>query len=240
MPPMGSATVVLVHGAWCGQWVFWKLAPCLEARGVRCVPADLPSCKATDPSVGPVDDAVYVSQLLDGIDGPVVAVGKSYGGAILSGATAGRRNVSHLVYVAAFMPEAGEPFQRTTASARLPEFAAGIRLLADGRVELDAEVGARCAFTHATDADHEVWRRKRRPMSIGRDRSIAFDRVGWEAIPSTYIVCGQDRCLDPAAQRHWATRATNVIERPYDHSPGVSRPDEIADLLAMIAADTTT
>jgi pimeloyl-ACP methyl ester carboxylesterase len=234
---MASATVLLVHGAWGGTWVYWKLAPCLEARDVPWVGADLPSCKATDSSIGPADDAAYVGELIDGIDGPVVVVGKSYGGAVISGATGGRDDVAHLVYVAAFMPEAGEPFQRTTAPARLPEFAAGISALDDGRLELDAEVGARCAFTYATDADHDLWRRNRRPMSFGRDRSIAFDAVGWETIPSTYVVSSEDRCIDPSAQRAWATRATNVIERPYDHSPGLSRPEEIADLLAEIAAD---
>lgn len=239
MPLMASSTGLLVHGAWCGSWAYWKLSPCLDARGIDWVGADLPSCKATDPSIGPADDAAYVGELIDGIDGPVVVVGKSYGGAVISGAAAGRRNVSHLVYVAAFMPEPGESFQKTTASARLPEFAAGIRLLDDGRVEMDAEVGARCAFAQASELDRDVWRRERRPMSMGRDRSIAFDRVGWETVPSTYIVCSEDRCIDPAAQRQWAARATNLIERPYDHSPGVSHPDDIADLLAEIAVGAT-
>ncbi len=236
---MASATVLLVHGAWNGDWVYWKLSPCLDARGVAWVGADLPSCKSTDPSIGPADDAAYVGELIDAIDGPVVVVGKSYGGAVISGATAGRANVSHLVYVAAFMPEAGESFQKTTTSARMPEFAAGIRLRDDGRIEMDAEVGARCAFAHASERDRDVWRRERRPMSIGLDRSIAFDRVGWETVPSTYIVCSEDQCIDPAAQRRWAARATNVIERPFDHSPAVSYPDDIADLLAEIAANAT-
>ena len=237
---MASATILLVHGAWCGDWVYWKLAPCLDARGIHWVGADLPSCKATDPSIGPSDDAAYVGQLIDRIDGPVVVMGKSYGGAVISGATAGRRNVSHLVYVAAFMPEPGESFQKTTAPALLPEFAAGISALDDGRLELDAEVGARCAFAQASDADHDVWRRERRPWSVGHDGSIGFDRVGWETIASTYVVCSEDRCIDPSAQRDWAARATNVIERPYDHSPGVSHPDAIADLLSEIATGPAT
>jgi hypothetical protein len=76
-------------------------------------------------------------------------------------------------------------------------------------------------------------------MSFGLDRSIAFDRVGWETIPSTYVVCTEDRCVDPSAQRQWAAQATNAVERPYDHSPGVSHPDEVADLLAEIASVPT-
>lgn len=231
---MTFPTVLLVHGAWCGSWAYWKLAPCLDERGVKWVGADLPTCAASDPSIGPADDAAYVAELIDRVDGPVVVVGKSYGGAVISGATAGRDDVAHLLYVAAFMPEAGEPFQKTTASARLPEFSAGARLLEDGLVEMDAEVGASCAFAQATEADRDVWRRERRPMSMGRDRSVAFARVGWESIPSTYVVCTEDRCIDPDAQRKWAAQATTVIERPYDHSPGVSHPDEVADLIAEI------
>jgi pimeloyl-ACP methyl ester carboxylesterase len=229
-----AATVLLVHGAWCGDWIYWKLTPCLEDRDIRWVGADLPTCRATDPSVDAHDDAAYVRELIDRIDGPVVVAGKSYGGAVISGAGADPK-VAHLVYIAAFMPEADEPFLRSTRTARLPEFAEGIRLLDDGRSTIDVEVGAHCAFSHATEEDRDVWRREAHPMSLGRDSSIAFPRVAWEDRPSTYVVCEQDKAIDPSAQRTWAERATNVIARPFDHSPGVSHPDEVADLLADIA-----
>jgi hypothetical protein len=71
--PRPLTTVLLVHGAWCGEWVYWKLAPCLDARGLAWVGADLPSCRAPDSSVGPSDDVAYVRGLIDGIDGPVIA-----------------------------------------------------------------------------------------------------------------------------------------------------------------------
>jgi hypothetical protein len=54
-------------------------------------------------------------------------------------------------------------------------------------------------------------------------------------VPSTYIVCTEDKAIQPSAQHAWAENATSVIERPWDHSPGVSHPDEVADLLAEIA-----
>jgi pimeloyl-ACP methyl ester carboxylesterase len=232
---MSSATILLVHGSWCGDWVYWKLAPCLEDRRIAWIGADLPTCRATDTSVGPLDDVTYVRQMIDKIDGPIVAAGKSYGGTVVSGATAGCPTVKHLVYIAAMVPAPGEPFQQTTAAARTPEFAAGARLLDDGRVALDPEVGAACAFSQATEEDRDVWRRNGSPMSPGRDRSVALDDVGWKDIPSTYIVCTEDRAIQPAAQRNWADRATDVIEQPWDHSPGVSHPDDVADLLADIA-----
>ena len=230
-----TATVLLVHGAFCGAWVYWKLTPCLEERGLRWVGADLPTCSAADTSVDAHDDAMYVRELIDQIDGPVVVAGKSYGGTVVSGACADHPKVAHLVYIAALMPEADEPFQQTTGPARTREFAKGFRLLDDGRVALDVEVGARCAFTQATEEDRDVWRREARPMSMGRDPSISFRRVAWETVPSTYIVCSEDRAIQPSFQRMLAERATRAIERPFDHSPAVSHPDAIADLLAEIA-----
>lgn len=95
--------------------------------------------------------------------------------------------------------------------------------------------GAACAFWQATEDDRDVWRRNGSPMSFGRDPSVTLGRVGWVDIPSTYIVCSEDRAIEPSAQRAWAQRATIVIERPWDHSPGVSHPDEVAELLAGIA-----
>lgn len=235
--PMATklATVLLVHGAWCGDWVYWKLAPCLDERGLDWVGADLPTCSATDTSVGPLDDVAYVRDLIDAIDGPVVVAGKSYGGTVISGATAGSANVKHLVYIAAMMPEPGELFQKTTAAARTPEFAQGGRLLDDGRVAMDPEIGAASAFWQATEEDRDVWRRNASPMSFGRDPSGSLERVGWVDIPSTYIVCREDRAIQPSAQRAWAERATHVIEQPWDHSPAVSHPSEVADLLADVA-----
>lgn len=232
---MTKATILLVHGAWCGEWAYWKLGPALEERGLAWVGADLPTCRAADASVGPLDDVEHVRDLINGVDGPVIAVGKSYGGIVISGATAGCPNVQHLVYVAAMMPTADERFQQTTAAGMEPEFAAGVRMLDDGRLEMDAEVGASHAFSQASDEDQDMWRRHGSPMSFGADPSVTLGRVGWAEADSTYIVCTEDRAVQVSAQRSWAANATHVIERPWDHSPGVSHPDEIADLLAELA-----
>lgn len=187
------------------------------------------------PSIGLLDDVAHVRDLIHSIDGPVVVAGKSYGGTVINGATTGCSNVEHLVYIAAMMPDPDELFQKTTAAALTPEFARGCRLLDDGRVAMDPEIGAACAFWQATEEDRDVWRRNGRPMSFGRDPSVHLGSVGWTDRPSTYIVCREDRAIQPSAQRAWAKRATHVIERAWDHSPGVSHPTEVADLLADIA-----
>ena len=229
------ATVVLVHGAWCGPWIYWKLGPALDKRGIPWVGADLPSCAATDPSVGPIDDVAHVRELIDSVEGPVVVVGKSYGGAVITGACVGNASVEHLLYLAALMPEAGEAFHQTVFDAMQPAFAAGLTPLDDGRVAMDLEVGAALGFSAASEADRDMWRHNARPMSLGPNPAYSFDDVGWAHIDSTYIVCEHDNAIDPAAQRRWATRATHAICRAFDHSPGVSDPEEVADLLAAVA-----
>lgn len=228
-------TFILVHGAWCGDWIFSALKPCLDQRGIRFVGTNLPTCGATDNLVGAHDDAAYLRDLIDTIGGPVVLVGKSYGGAIISGAGVDHPSVAHLVYIAAVMPEPGEPFQRTMRAAQTPEFAKGVGKLPDGRFTMDVEIGARYAFSQAAEHSRDLWRREVRPMSMGGNPSIAFDRVAWDAVPSTYVVCGQDEAIDPAAQRVWATRASHMIEAPFDHTPGVSHPEAVADILRGIA-----
>jgi hypothetical protein len=80
---------------------------------------------------------------------------------------------------------------------------------------MDPEIGAECAFWQAAEEDRDMWRRNGSPMSFGRDPSVSFDRVGWSDMPSTYIVCAEDRAIQPAAQRAWAERATTAIERPW-------------------------
>lgn len=230
-----TATLLLVHGAFCGDWVFWRLTPELDARGIAWVAADLPSCRSADARVGPHEDAAYVRALADEVGGPVVALGKSYGGAVISGALAGHPAVTHLVYVAASMPAAAEPFHATLGRALTPEFTSGISPLGDGRLVIDAEVGARHAFAHSDADAWAAWRRHASPFSMGPDPRTTFERVAWTDIPSTYLVCEQDEVLSPSTQREWAARATHVVTRPFDHSPGVSRPGEIADLVAEIA-----
>ncbi len=232
---MSEATILLVHGAWCGEWAYWRLGPALEERGLAWLGADLPTCRATDASVGPLDDVTYVRELIAGVDGPIIVVGKSYGGTVISGASAGCPNVQHLVYVAAMMPTADEPFQQTTASAMIPEFAAGVRLLADGRLEMDADIGAAHAFSQSSAEEQDMWRLHGSPMSFGANPSVTLGQVGWTEADSTYVVCTEDRALQVSAQRGWAANATTVIDRPWDHSPGVSHPAEIADLLAELA-----
>jgi pimeloyl-ACP methyl ester carboxylesterase len=77
-------------------------------------------------------------------------------------------------------------------------------------------------------------------MAMGGGATTTVSAVGWRSIPSTYVVCSEDRSLQPDAQRRWAAeRATEWIELPCDHCPQVSHPAETGDRLAKLATLVT-
>lgn len=107
----GMTTVVLVHGAWHGGWCREHLTPPLERGGLSHVEVELPF-------TGHLDDVRCVRDTFDGIDGPKVLVGHSYGGLVMSGAADDRDDILHLVHVCAFLFEPGR-----TAGGELAEAA---------------------------------------------------------------------------------------------------------------------
>jgi hypothetical protein len=73
------------------------------------------------------------------------------------------------------------------------------------------------------------------------DIDVALQSVAWGTIPSTYVVCTEDRAIPPEYQEKWATeRATAKIEVPFDHAPGLSHPTELANILTDIIAEAAT
>jgi pimeloyl-ACP methyl ester carboxylesterase len=221
--------------------MWWKVVPLLEERGVTCQAVDLPTCRAEDTSVDLHDDARHVRSVLDPISGPVVLVGNSYGGVVITEAAVDSANVKRLVYLAAAMPAENEALLPLMSEMSTPDFGGAVQILEDGRMHLDMDVELRCAFQQADPDDHDVVRnRTSYAMSFGTDFEVALARAAWRDIPSTYIVCEQDLSIRPDVQRKWAReRATDVVELPFDHCPQVSHPEQIADLLARIAREAT-
>ena len=232
-----AATVVLVHGAWGGSWMWQDVVDDLSSRGVEAVAVDLPTCSATDTSVDVHTDAEHVRGVVDRVGGPVVLVGNSYGGIVITEAGAEHPGVKRLVYIAAAMPDEGEPVLAVLSESSSPEFGAGITIRDDGLLTLDPEVAVRCAFQQSEASVHDRWRELgNRPMSYGADFNMSVRSAAWKTIPSTYIVCADDRSIRPEAEREWAkARAGDVLEWPTDHCPQLSHPAEVAELLAGLA-----
>jgi pimeloyl-ACP methyl ester carboxylesterase len=236
------ATVVLVHGAGGGAWCWEPLGKILDERGVAHVEVDLPTMAIDgNPTLGFHDDAAHVRAALERLDGPVVVCGNSYGGVVITEASAGHARVTRLVYLAAFMPDGEDEVVSFLMGNCTPEFMAAVMFGDDGRGRIDSEMAKKVAFQQAP-AEVADWAASQlRPMSMGGGGSPTVDGVAWRSIPSTYVVCSEDRTIQPEAQRRWATeRASESVEVPFDHCPQLSHPAEVADLLAKLATTSVT
>ena len=232
MLTMANATVVLVHGAWHGDWCWDLVVKRLGAAGVDVATVDNPSVQSSSASLQ--DDADNVRALLDEIDGPVVLVGHSYGGGVIS--DAGTHDaVEHLVYLTAFALDEGE-------SAMQNALEGGGSSALDGALRVDGDVitleedGAIAAFYH--DCEPGLARdavSKLRPQSLAGLGGVTR-HAAWREKPATYVVCTDDRGLPVALQRSAAARIGNVVEIHASHSPFLSRPDDVASLLVQLSA----
>jgi len=218
-----SATFVLVHGAWHGAWC-WD--PVVAALGdSRVVTLDLPSNHVE--GAGFTDDVRAVRDLLDAAGGDVVLCGHSYGGAVISEAGA-HDAVAHLVYLAAFVLDVGESVSSNAAPAMPAELQAAMRVDGD-RVSIDP--GAAPTVFYGDVADPPVDRLV--PHNL-RAFIVKCTAAAWKDRPSTYVLCREDGAAGPW-QRFFADRCSSVVELDASHSPMLSMPDRVADILRAAA-----
>ena len=241
-------TVVLVHGAWHGAWCWERVLAELGRRGVATLAVDLPGHGADRGPLGDLhDDAARVRAVLDEVAGPVVLVGHSYGGAVIT--EAGEHpGVAHLVYLCAFALDAGESCATAGVgeggAARIshegrPHLGAGFVRSPDGTVTLAPDVAGECLYNDC-DAETVAWALARlgpQPIATLRQEPRA---VSWRTRPSTYVVCADDLAIHPDLQRLLARRCTTSFEWQSGHSPFLSRPELVAGLLEELVASYPT
>lgn len=223
-------TVVLVHGAFHGAWCWDPVRKLLAERDVPSVAPELP-LRGTD------RDAETVRAALDALEGPVVLCGHSYGGMVISRAASGRTDVDRLVYLCALqIADEEEMTANMQPTLLMQHLARGD----DGSLSVDLDYAAEC-FYHDVDADTAaaaVAQLRPMPLGIGVDAEPGGE-VGppaWTHTPSTYVVCTDDRAIHPDTQRQMARHALDVVEWDASHSPMLSQPERVADLLTSLAA----
>lgn len=225
-----KSTIVLVHGAWHGSWCWQRVVSLLEERGVAVRTMDLPSVGAA-PGAGTdlTADATAVERVIEDIAGPVVLCGHSYGGMVISRVEA--RSVVRLVYLCAFMPLEGQ----SLVSAGGGKAAPWIQLL-DGGLMLPEP--ARTGELFYADCDPEVreWAQRMVRAQSSATMMEPLAHPAWRRVPSTYVVCTEDKAIPAHRQRSaFAVHATEVIELQASHSPFLSQPGAVAELLAARA-----
>ncbi len=226
-----GATIVLVHGAWHGPWCWELLAPRLQSQAlaVRC-PA-LPSTGGTAP-LGLADDARHLNEVLSAISGPVLLWGHSYGGMVISAADSGVADIRRLVYLCAYMTEAGESVESSLRNAGERRPGHWVRRLPDGRTQVDADRAA-ALFYHDCPTVTQDWAIARLRPHWGQVLSQSASDPAWRRHASTYVVCSEDRALAPSIQREvYGARATQIVTLVSGHSPFLSQPESLAQVLA--------
>jgi pimeloyl-ACP methyl ester carboxylesterase len=215
-------TLLLVHGAWHGSWCWELLVPELAARGWTTATVDLPSASG-DEKAGMYDDARVIREELDRIEGPVLLLAHSYGGIPATEAAAAASNVTQLVYLAAHMIDRGESLISAIGGAWYPPETTVLPPLPPSMFYADVP---------RDEADRAAARLM--PQSA-RSFSEELTEAAWKTIPSTYILCEEDRSLSADFQEKVSPRANAVHRIATSHSPFLSRPAELADLIGTIA-----
>ncbi len=232
-------TIVLVHGAFADASSWNGVVAKLRAH-------DYPVIAAANPLRGLTTDADYVRQLVTSLDGPVVLVGHSYGGSVISNAAKGLPEVKALVFVAAFLPDEGE--SAVDLSGKFPGSTLGETLrpvpvtLPDGSKVTDLYIEqARFHEQFAADVPEEttaVMAAGQRPVTEAALAEGA-SAPAWRGIPSWVLVADEDRNIPSQVQTYMAERAgATVMEVSASHAVSVSRPGDVARLINEAAQAT--
>ena len=240
-PDENKPTIVLVHGAWADATGFDAEIRALQDRGFRAI-------GFANPLRGLPSDANYLADFLRSLTGPVVLVGHSYGGAVISAAATGNEQVKALVYFSGWMPDEGESiaelFERSGGS---PGGAAIMPLTltnpdgTEGAPDLYLDTGQfPAAFAGDVDPDtSRVMAATQRPWS-GAAFGEASGPPAWKTVPSWYLLCTDDRTIPAGIQRVMAERANSRIQEiPASHASMVSQPEAATELILQAASATS-
>jgi pimeloyl-ACP methyl ester carboxylesterase len=224
---MAIRNIVLVHGNFVDGSGWRGVYDLLTADGYRVGVVQAPNLSLAG-------DVAATHQVLDGIGGPAVLVGHSYGGVVIT--EAGHHpSVAALAYIAAFAPDEGESLGSLIAGAPADAPAPPILPPRDGFVSLDRDKFAASFAADVPDelaafmADSQV------PCSV-EVLSGAVSEPAWRVKPSWYLVSAEDRMIPPAAQRAMSERAkANVTETAASHAVFLSQPATVAAVITRAA-----
>lgn len=229
-------TIVLVHGAFADASSWNGVVKILEGHGY-------PVVAAANPLRSVKGDAQYVGGIVDSIKTPVVLVGHSYGGLVISAAANGRANVKSLVFVAAFAPEEGE--SALALSGKFPGSTLGGTLappvpLASGGNDLYIQQD-KFPDQFAADVPKDearIMAATQRPIA-----DIALNELAtapaWKTVPAWFIHGDSDKNIPPQALEFMAQRAKSretVVVKGASHVVMVSNPAKVAKLIEQAAA----
>lgn len=229
--PTAKPTVVLVHGAFADSSSWNGVIQRLETGGY-------PVIAVANPLRSLRTDAQYVRGLLDSLDGPVILVGHSYGGSVMSEAADGHPNVKALVFIASFLLDPGESTSQLAAKFPGAQLGPALNPVGDDlyikqdefRRVFAADVSGEAAALMAVT---------QRPITSAALQEPAT-RAAWKTIPSWNMVTTQDLAVPAESMRFMGARANaQTVEVNASHAVPVSQPGAVADLITTAAGAVT-
>ncbi len=232
--------IVLVHGSYAGAWVWDQVRPDLEERGHRVTAVDLP---VSDPNAG---GEAYAREIIEAVDWtePPVLVGHSMSGLVVP-IVAAARQVRRLVFVAAFLARPGASATEQRRSEAIdpttPPSTQQWTDLGEGVWSVGPDTATEL-FWHDATPRVAAWAVARlRPQSY-RVMTEMSPLAAWPDVTSSYIACREDHAMNPTWQRTAARDRLGVeaVELDGGHTPMLSRPAELAELLDELAHSPTS
>jgi pimeloyl-ACP methyl ester carboxylesterase len=237
----GTPTIVLVHGAWADATGFDPEIRALRERGFTVI-------GFANPLRDLAADAKYLTELLQTVTGPIVLVGHSYGGNVISVAAAGNDQVTALVYLNGWMCDEGESQQELLEKFEGSLVGPSIRPVPytgpDGSEGVDLYLD-RDAFHEAFAADVDpqtaaVMAAAQRPYAVAAFAGTPSGALGWKTLPCWYLVGTEDKAIPPALQRFMAERANaTIVEVAASHVSFVSQPEAAIQLILQAVEATS-
>jgi pimeloyl-ACP methyl ester carboxylesterase len=226
-----NAAVILVHGAWAdgSSWNQVVLPLVKEGLNVICAPIPLTSLS---------EDVATLNRVIARTEGPVLLAAHAYAGAVIAGATDER--VKSLVYVAALAPDEGETvadvFYKEPPHPQAPR----LQPDRDGLIWMTHE-GFQNAFAqNASKETKALCEAVQRPLSVPCIQQPAR-KPGWKSRPCWFLIATEDRMISPKTQEFMAQRmGAKVRVRSVDHTPLLTAPDEVVDIIRQAAGETLT
>ncbi|GAA0954593.1 alpha/beta hydrolase [Actinocorallia libanotica] len=232
-PKAAKPTIVLVHGSFADSSGWSKVIERLQRHGYTAL-------AVANPLRGLASDAAYLDSFIDGIEGPVVLVGHSYGGAVIT-ETAPDPDVKALVYVSAFLPEEGETAfgiaGRFPGSQITPETIRTVTLPSGGDdVYLRAETFGKVFGPGVPASVLRLLAATQRPILYTALTEPATAGPAWKRLPSWVVISKTDQAIPAAAQRFMTVRAgARAVEVDASHSAFLTRPGVVADVIEKAA-----
>ena len=238
-PSKQKPTIVLVHGAFADASSWSAVVQRLQQKGYTVL-------APPNPLRGVDSDAAAIASVLKTVDGPIVLVGHSYGGIVISQAAQGNANVKALVYVAAFALDTGESAGAILQKYPAPKFTPDhLRAVP---YALPCGAGNGTDMYIKADAFHDIFASDlpaataaamaatQRPLEGSAIGTNFAGTPAWKSIPSWALVSRADNAIAPAAERFMAQRAhAHIVEVDASHAVAVSHPDAVVDLIVDAA-----